>query len=332
MARNSLNVLLELLPGSPSIHSKHSSFNDIFRSSRLGTLYNLSKKDQSFYGRHQQPHPEHQVISSFNAAHRRGEWGLKRPLPPVRDSHIVINQLDTEERQTPFYFAAEKPKFIRRIQEMSIVLEPSDKTPAREQKRLRELVPRRPRSLLQDGHPQWNLSNVDESGLRLLTLSANKLRAYFDAINNKANRKRFKEAQLESQILDETSDSFTELVQGYLDVSLDAPPFQTHPTAGLTYASKGFQPGHASRSDDYRTWFGAPRLGRCQRIKRPGNEVEGGAVLVHGIVARVKHGSPLIYDRKERIAVRVESSQVNPFGRLEVTVSTPWPTNQSKDK
>ena len=335
MTRNSLNALLELLPRSPSINSKHSSFNDIFRSSRLGTLYNLSKKDQSYYGRHQQPHPEHQVISSYNAAHRRGEWGLKRPLPLVRDSHIVINQLDTEERQTPFYFAADKPKFVKRIQEMSIVLEPWDKTPTREQERLREIVSRRPRSLLRDGHPQWNRSNVDESGLRLITLSANKLRAYFDTINNKLNRKRFKEAQLESGklepgIWDESSDSFTQLVQSYLDISLDAPPFQTHPTAGLTYASKGFHPSPSARSNDYQTWFGAPRLGRCQGLKKPGNE--GEAVLVHGIAARVKRGSPLIYDRKERVRVKVESAQINPFGQLEVTVSTPWPTSQSNDK
>jgi hypothetical protein len=47
--------------------------------------------------------------------------GLKRPLPPVKDIHIVVNQLDTEERQTPYYFAMEKPKFVKRIQEMSIV-------------------------------------------------------------------------------------------------------------------------------------------------------------------------------------------------------------------
>jgi Mitochondrial ribosomal protein subunit len=325
-ARGSLNAVLEFLPTTPSINSKHTSFNDIFRSSRLGTLYNLSKRDQLFYARHQQPFPKHQVISSFNAAHRRGEWGLKRPLPPVKDSHIVVNQLDTEERQTPYYFATEKPKFVKRIQEMSIVLEPVGKRPAREQEKLREQISRKPRSLLQDTHPQWNRSIGDEDGPRVLVLSSNKLRGYIDSISNRRNRNRFRDAQdrLQPKIIDQSSDGFSQLVQGYLDISLDAPPFKTHPTAGLTYAAKGFLPIPTAHQNDYRLWIGGSRLGRCVRIKGHVNELEGGAALINGMVARMKRGSMVVRDRKELIRLKVETAQINPFGRLEVTVSTPW--------
>src|SRR5271154_6221920 len=94
--------LLKLLPQTPSIRSTHKSFNDVFRSSRLATIQNISSQDPSFYTRHRQHHPKHQVISSFNAAHRWGDWGLKRPFPPVKAAHIIVPEFATQERQTPY--------------------------------------------------------------------------------------------------------------------------------------------------------------------------------------------------------------------------------------
>jgi hypothetical protein len=201
-----------------------------------------------------------------------------------------------------------------------------DKRPAREQEKLRERISRKPRSLLHDTHPQWNRSIGDEDGPRVLTLSSNKLRGYLDSISNRRNRKRFRDAQnrLQPKIIDQSSDGFSQLVQGYLDISLDAPPFKTHPTAGLTYAAKGFLALPTAHQDDYRLWIGSSRLGRCVRIKGNVNELEGGAALINGIVARMKRGSVVVRDRKELVRLKVEKAQINPFGRLEVTVSTPW--------
>jgi hypothetical protein len=43
--------------------------------------------------------------------------------------------------------------------------------------------------------------------------------------------------------------------------------------------------------------------------------------LVYGIVAKVERGQKFVPDRSELVALKVESANINPFGRLEVTMA-----------
>lgn len=316
--------LLKLLPETPSIRSKHKSFNDVFRSSRLATIQNLSSEDPQFYTRHIQYHPKHQVISSFNAAHRRGDWGLKRPLPPVKDAHIIVSEFDTQERQTPYTFATEKPRFVRRMKEFGLVLSvPAfDNTLAKNlEYRLPERQARRPRSPLEHLHPQWNRSSGNETGPRILTLSVSEFRKYLRNISGK--RAGLDATRLRLGISDNQSDAAKQLVQAYLDIPLHRPAYQTHPTAGLTYSGPGSIPSSLiGTRGDAQTMAGGPRLGRIIKQKSGAPAVSIFHIaLVYGIVARVDKGPKVVPDRSEQVALKVESSHVNPFGRLEVVMS-----------
>jgi hypothetical protein len=52
--------------------------------------------------------------------------------------------------------------------------------------------------------------------------------------------------------------------------------------------------------------------------------------LVNGIVAQMTGRCVVVRDRLQLVRLKVESAQINPFGRLEVTVSTPWTRSSEK--
>ena len=315
--------LLQLLPQTPSIRSKHKSFNEIFRSSRLATIQNISSDDPSFYTRHRQHYPKHQVISSFNAAHRWGDWGLKRPFPPVKDAHIIVTEFDTQERQTPYTFATEKPRFVRRMKEFGLVLRVpvSDTRLAKTlEYRLPERQSRRPRSPLQHLHPQWIRGSGNETGPRILTLSRYEFRKFLRSIDGKRTELDATRSRL--GVTDSQSDATKQLVQACLDIPLHKPIYQTHPTAGLTYSTNGSMPStrFGTRSDAW-TMIGGPRPGRLLKPKPGPGTNSFHIALVYGIVAKVERGQKFVPDRSETVALKVESANVNPFGRLELTMS-----------
>ena len=315
--------LLQLLPQTPSIRSTHKSFNNVFRSSRLATIQNISSQDPSFYTRHRQHHPRHQVISSFNAAHRWGDWGLKRPFPLVKDAHIIVTEFDTQERQTPYTFATEKPRFVRRMREFGLILEvPISDTRLSKtlEYRLPERQARRPRSPLQHLHPQWLRGSGNETGPRILTLSAYEFRKFLRTIEGK--RAELDASRLRLGITDNQSEATKQLVQACLDLPLRKPIYQTHPTAGLSYSIKGSIPSTpAGTKSDTRTMIGGTRPGRLLKLKAGPVMNTFHTALVYGIVAKVEKGQRFSPDRSEPVALKVESANVNPFGRLELTMS-----------
>ena len=315
--------LLQLLPQSPSIRSRHKSFNDIFRSSRLASIQNISPEEPSFYNRHRQYHPKHQVISSFNAAHRWGDWGLKRPFPPVKDPHIVVTEFDTQERQTPYTFGSEKLRFVRRMQEFGLVLEVpiSDTRLSRTlEYRLPERQSRRPRSPLQHLHPQWVRGSGNETGPRILTLSAYEFRKFLRTIDGK--RGELDTTRLRLGITDNQSEATKQLVQAVLDLPLHKPVYQTHPTAGLSYSTRGSLPSTPfGTKSDTRIMKGGTRPGRLLKPKIGPGVSTFHTALVYGIVAKVEGGLKFVPDRSEAVALKVEVANVNPFGRLELIMS-----------
>ena len=315
--------LLDLLPQSPS-HSKHKPFNDLFRCSRLASVQQLKPQFPSFFTRHQQHYPSHQVLSSFNAAHKRGEWGLKRPLPLMKDSHIIINGIDSQERQTPFAFATEKPRFIRRMKELCLVLHvpPIDNTLANHMPyRLPERQSRRPRSPLEHLHPQWNRKSGNERGPQLLTLSPG---AFDDFLQTAASKRQDLDVtRSKLRITDSQKEATKELIQACLDLPMHKPVYQTHPTAGLTYSAKGWMSSTPNGTQsDIRTKVGGTRIGRLLRPPKSRDAFGPQSALVHGIVARVESGWKAVPKRGNPVELQVESATISPFGRLELTVST----------
>jgi hypothetical protein len=316
------NAVLELLPQTPSIRSKHKSFCDIFRSSRVASVQNISSQEPSFLTRHQQHYPQHQVISSFNAAHRRGDWGIKRPLPPVNDAHIVVNEFDSQERQTPFTFATEKPRFVRRMKEFGLILDLpiTDKFRAiSQQYRLSWRQLRRPRSPLEHLHPQWNRKVGNETGPRIVTLTSNEFKKFLRSAS--AKRTELGTARLEEGIIDEQSEVAKQLIQAYLDLPAQKPAYQTHPTAGLAYSAKGAMPTTPTGThSDTSTVGGGRRQGRLLS-----NDIIAGSrstpALVYGIVAKVDEAWKSAANRNEVVALTIKSASVNTFGRLELTMS-----------
>ena len=326
--RQPVGNLLELLPRSPSIHSKHKSFSDLFRCSRLASVQRLKPQIPSFFARHQQHYPTHQVISSFNAAHRRGEWGLKRPLPPVKDSHIIVSDIDSQERQTPFTFATEKSRFIRRMKELCLVLQvpPIDNTLANQMPyRLPERQSRRPRSPLDHLHPQWNRKSGNERGPQLLTLSQS---VFSDFLQTAASKREDLDViRLRLGITDNQKEATKELIQACLDLPMHKPVYQTHPTAGLTYSAKGWMPSTPNGTQsDLRTRAGGTRIGRLLRQQSRRDIFGANSALVHGVVARVESGWKSVPDRSRPVELQVESATVSPFGRLELTVTMVKPS------
>lgn len=71
------------------------------------------------------PYPTHQVITTTNASRRKGDWGLKRPLPlkttlKTSTPMIRVNQVDSNEHITDFRPAADHGLTLRKFQEMNI--------------------------------------------------------------------------------------------------------------------------------------------------------------------------------------------------------------------
>jgi Mitochondrial ribosomal protein subunit len=332
------NTVLKSLPQGAASRSQHKSFNDVFRSSKLATIPVVTSNPPSFFARHQQPYPQHQVLSSFNAAHRRGDWGLKRPLPPVKDAHIVITEIDTQERQTPYTFATEKPRFVRRMREIGLVLNaPSSTSENTDSYLLPERMRRRKTSPLEHLHPQWNRKVGGETGPWILGLDAKEFSKFLGKIPARGSELDSARRRLDStrkrirttnptQITDPTR--ITQLAQACLDLPLQSPPYKTHATAGLAYSTRGLIPSTTIGTRcDPTTLAGGPRKARIVR------GTVGGmcTALVSGVVAKVSTRRQVLSpDRTVPVDVYPshDSAFIDRQGRLDLEVSPSVPDSQ----
>ena len=314
--------ILQSLPEITSTHCCHRSFKDIFRSSRLASVHQRKDhREPSFHARHQQFYPVRQVISSFNSAHRRGEWGLKRPFPSVKDSNVIVSELDSQERQTPFTFATEKPRFVRKMRELGLVLgvPESDASGAHPRAYWRsEREVQRAKSPLEHFHPQWIRSTGVETGPRIVTLPSEEYDRYLEKVVGKRSQLENMKARL--GVKDNQSEVVKELVRACLDLPSHKPTYQTHPTAGLVYSNKGSMPSTPSGTrHNVKPMVGKGRIlaGKSSMGLYTQN------ALFYGIVVSVVHG-PKFYkdlpDREDPVDLQVTSATVNPVGRLEIMV------------
>jgi len=73
------------------------------------------------------PYPTHQIITTLPSSRKRGDWGLKRPLPlksTTKDTHALIRvkQIDSIEHITDFASASDHGITLRKFQELNIPL------------------------------------------------------------------------------------------------------------------------------------------------------------------------------------------------------------------
>jgi Mitochondrial ribosomal protein subunit len=314
--------VLGQLPDSPSVRSQHKSFPDIFRGSRVATIPKGSGEPPFFMSRHNELFPRHQILSSFNSAHRRGDWGLKRPLPPMKSPNIIVTEIDTQERQTPYSFAAEKIRFVRRMREFGLELKvrTTDANVAQSPKYfLSERQSRRPRSPLDHFHPQWNRNTGSETGPWILGLKSKEFSRFLRTVSDK--RAELQATRIRLGISDWQSDRAKELVQACLDIPTFQPAYLTHATAGLTYSASGSMPSPLARAP--------PRRGRVNR----GRSGTPSSALTHGIVARIENSrTQMLPNRDQPVTVQPVSATIARSGRLEVSVSIESGPNPVKSR
>lgn len=310
-----VDSVFKQLPSSVNIRAQHKSFNDVFRTSRLATIPKITSEPPNFFARHQQYFPRHQVISSFNSAHRRGDWGLKRPFPPVKDANIIVHEIDSQERQTPFTFATEKPRFIRRMREFGLKL----KVPGSDASSAKvidycyaERLLRRPRSPLAHLHPQWNRKTGAETGPWILGMSKNQFARYLRSVGRR--RHEFNAARSRLGQYDNERKRLRAVVSACLDIPLHNAVYQTHPTAGLAYSADGLMATPTTNET-------LPR-GRIIRDMSPGRSMRSPNALVHGVVASVEDsGRRTVPDRSTPKPLLPTSASISRSGRLEITMS-----------
>jgi Mitochondrial ribosomal protein subunit len=329
-----IGSIFKSLPETPPCRNRHHSFTDVFRSSRLASVQHLDDYVPPFKARHAQLYPLRQVISSFNAAQRRGDWGLKRPLPQVNNANINVHNIDSQDREAPFTFATEKARFVERMTELGLVLEvPAlDITAAKpgtyhlEQRQARRQV-----SPLEHLHPQWTRPSGTETGPRVLTLPSKKYKRYlrnvshgrpeFEAMLAKYNIRDFqitsttaKEAAREKEMA-----RAKQLVRAHLDLASSKPTYKTHPTAGLVYMTKGYMPSTTDGTkSNARTMVGKGRkIADWTALLDPPSAL----VLFHGTVASMNKKLDDVPDRDEPVDMRVTSATVSREGRLEIAVA-----------
>lgn len=314
--------LLAVLPASPSLRSQHKSFADVFRLSRLAAVPKVTNDAPDYITRHQQYFPKHQVLSSFNSAHRRGEWGLKRPLPPVKSAHIIVTELDTQERQTPYTFAPEKTRFVRRMKEFGLEL----KVPTTDAHVatsptywLLERQSKRPRSLLEHLHPQWNRNTGAETGPWILGLKPKEFDRFLRTVADK--RAELQATRTRLGISESEGNRAKQLVEACLDIPPNQPAYLTHPTAGLTYSASGSMPSPLARLPPRRARINPVPLGTYTNA------------LTHGVLARVENAGLMnLPNRTQPVEVEPVSATISRSGRLELSVSLVPPESTSRRK
>ncbi|EPS44896.1 hypothetical protein H072_1111 [Dactylellina haptotyla CBS 200.50] len=69
------------------------------------------------------PYPTHQAITTPDSSRRRGDWGLKRPIPrKVESTYIRYNNIDTMEHMTKIESSHDTVLTLKKWQEMDIPL------------------------------------------------------------------------------------------------------------------------------------------------------------------------------------------------------------------
>jgi Mitochondrial ribosomal protein subunit len=314
--------LLQSLPSTSSKRCQHVSFNEAFKKSRLATLPKITSKPPSYFRRHVQPHPEHQVLTSYWPAHRRGDWGLKRPLPRVNDPHIIIYDLDTQERHTPYTFATEKPRFVRRMRDFGLVLSLPFTKGTQTNYFADERLAKRPRSALAHTHPQWNRCEGGESGPWLVGLDEAKFRRYLRAVRTR--RTAIHSLLTQHGLVDGKAERTEDLVQACLDLPFRA-PYRTHPTAGLAYSAPGYMSSTSKGVKcDAVTMAGGLRVGRIGA----GVQRKRYVAFVAGVTAKLyqTQSAQESYwsDRRIPVGLLPKEASIGHSGRLELVVARFW--------
>jgi len=319
--------LLDLLPSTPSPRNTHKTYTEVFRSSRLASIP-INTEDASFFTRHIHHYPTHQVLTSFNAAHRRGEWGLKRRLPPVKDSHIVVPEIDTQETLTPFNFATEKPRFVRMMKEIGVRFEVPNVVPPM-QYRMAMRLSRRPKSPLGHLHVQWNRTLGNETGPNIMHLSQKEFDKLLDKLRNRQQDWESMVQEYDQNPADPSSDrkirnlygtEAKSIISAYLDLPTHSPVYKIHPTAGLTYSVKGYMP---STPEGARANYPKNPVGLGRIVHPPDSFYkEAQLALFYGVVARVLEGLKNVPLRTEPVQFELISAAVDSFGKLDLVVKS----------
>ncbi|KAK6531599.1 hypothetical protein TWF694_002783 [Orbilia ellipsospora] len=100
---------------------------NLIRQSRLMAMpppLSHTLSDTQFY---RLPHPTHQAITTPESSRRRGDWGLKRPIPrKVESTYIRYNNIDTMEHMTKIESSHDTVLTLKKWQEMDIPVGISD--------------------------------------------------------------------------------------------------------------------------------------------------------------------------------------------------------------
>src|SRR4051794_22399778 len=73
------------------------------------------------------PYPTHQAITAPASSIARGDWGLKRNLPPkILGNYVRYNELDTIEHRTTFEPADDFVIALKKWQEMGLAVRHRD--------------------------------------------------------------------------------------------------------------------------------------------------------------------------------------------------------------
>ncbi|KAF3903798.1 hypothetical protein AA313_de0202488 [Arthrobotrys entomopaga] len=100
---------------------------NLIRQSRLMAMpppLSHALSDSQYY---RPPHPTHQAITTPESSRRRGDWGLKRPIPrKVESTYIRYNNIDTMEHMTKIESSHDTVLTLKKWQEMDIPMGISD--------------------------------------------------------------------------------------------------------------------------------------------------------------------------------------------------------------
>ncbi|KAF3922932.1 hypothetical protein ABW20_dc0101217 [Dactylellina cionopaga] len=101
----------------------------LIRQSRLMSMPAPLQETLSDSQLYRLPYPTHQAITTPESSRRRGDWGLKRPIPRrVENTYIRYNNIDTMEHMTKIESAHDTVFTLKKWQEMDIPLKLREQT------------------------------------------------------------------------------------------------------------------------------------------------------------------------------------------------------------
>lgn len=153
----------------------------------------------------------------------------------------------------------------------------------------------------------------NESGPNILKLNERDFNKFLHNILRR--RKEINEA-LKSIKGEKHEDTIKQVILAVLDIPTNRPVFRTHPTAGLVYSANGYMAstpnGPQANMENAHPGRMIPQYG--------GREGSIRRALVYGIVGKMVEVPNQVPSRRQPVALRLKSANVNPFGRLEIVL------------